>query len=153
MNFEAYLHRQMVEDRRAFIVHYPAKGGKSHFAKRLAAKRQDVHVLDFLEYWKEHPELPTAGKFRCDEFRDFLLQYQTCKKVLIIDNLEVLINTWNKRDKQEFLNWLRHNLRSPMVTNKTLVFFLQDDPFFIYEELKNSHGESRILPLSDFEAL
>jgi len=75
------------------------------------------------------------------------------ESVVLVDNLDFLFNTWLKRDQADFLNWLKIQLRSPGVTKKTFVFFVQSDPFFESMDVNNSQGESRVLPLNAFESL
>ena len=64
MNFHHYLNRQNNEDRRAFVIHYPAKSGKTSFARRICETRNDARLLDLQRYFLEHPELPPVQQ--CD---------------------------------------------------------------------------------------
>jgi hypothetical protein len=152
MNVNAYINRQKAEDRRAFIIHYPAASGKTAFARRIRATREDAELFDLQAYWLEHPEL-LPGKFDFSELRKLLLGLEVTHPVILVDNLDILINTWRAKDRKDFINWLKIQLRSPRDTNKTFVFMLQDDRFLDKADLTNAHGESRVLPLDAFEAL
>jgi len=57
MNFHDYLNRQKTEDRRAFIVHNPARSGKTQFAREIANTRPDVFYLDLQQYFIDHPQV------------------------------------------------------------------------------------------------
>lgn len=152
MNFHEYLNRQMAEDRRAFIIHYPAATGKTDYAQRICKTRDDAYRFDFQQYWLSHPELE-PGKLDLKTFEELLLGLQVPETVVIIDNLDILFNVWSDREKKSFLYWLKVQLRSPSDTDKTIVFVLQTDSAFIEYEMRNSQGDSRILPLDSFEAL
>lgn len=151
MNFHDYLNRQKTEDRRAFIVHYPARSGKTQFARQVANSRPDVVYLDLQQYFIDHP--PSSHQYGFSELKSLLLNLDVSESVVLVDNPDFLFNTWLKRDQSDFSNWLKIQLRSPGVTKQTFVFFVQTDPFFERMDLENSQGESRILPLNAFESL
>lgn len=153
MNFRDYLNRQKAEDRRAFIIYARACGGKTAFARRVCGSRKDVHLLDLQDYFLGHPELPSIAQMNPKRLELLLLNLPADVSVIIVDNMDFLFNTWQPDQKQEFLNWLRVRLRSPSVTPKTFVFFLQDDPALEAAEMASSYGASRIRPLGDFDAL
>lgn len=153
MNFHDYLNRQNAEDRRAFIIHYHAKSGKTQFAHRICAIRQDVYLLDLQAYFLKHPELTHIGQFNFENLQYLLLALNVPQSVIIVDNTDFLFNTWEKRDKTDFTDWLRQQLRSPGVTDKTFIFMVQSDPFFESLRITNSYQEPRVLPLNAFEAL
>lgn len=153
MNFHAYLNRQQNEDRRAFVVHHGAKTGKTRFARRICETRQDAYLLDLLAYFLEHPELPPIQQCGFDVLRALLLKLDVAQDVIIVDNADFLFNTWRAEEKQHLLNWLRVQLRSPAVTRKTFVFFIQTDDIIAAADLRNSANEPRVLPLNAFDAL
>lgn len=150
-NFNDFLNRQKTEDRRAFIVHYPAKSAKTRFAQKVSEKRVDTYCLDLQAHANEHQE--AFKSFGFTVLQQLLLGLDVKESVVIIDNADFLFNTWESTDQVEFENWLRIQLRSPSMSNKTFVFFVQSDDYFMNMQLKNSRGESRVLPLDAFEAL
>lgn len=152
MRFHDYLHRQMAEDRRAFIVHYPAATGKTAFAKRISETRSDTYLFDFQQYWLEHPEL-SPEELNFEAFKALLLSLSVPEPVVLVDNLDILFNIWRDKDKNAFLNWLKIGLRSPLYTDKTFVFILQTDLAFANADINNSQSESRVLTLDTFDAL
>lgn len=153
MNFHDYLNRQKAEDRRAFIIHFQAKSGKTAFAQRILATRQDAYLIDMQAYWKNHPELPKPIDFNFPAFRNFLVSLDVDQSVIIIDNPDLIINTWKNNDNKDFINWLRILLRSPGDTEKTFIFILQSDQFVEEANLVNSYGESRVLMLNKFDKI
>lgn len=152
MKFHDYLHRQMAEDRRAFIVHYPAATGKTAFAKRISETRSDTYLFDFQQYWLDHFEL-SPEELDFEAFKRRLLSLIISQPVVLVDNLDILFNIWRDKDKNAFLNWLKVGLRSPRDTDKTFVFILQTDSAFVNADINNSQGESRVLMLDAFDAL
>ena len=152
MNFHNYLHRQMAEDRRAFIIHYPAAAGKTAFARRICETRNDTYHFDFQRYWLDRPELE-PGDLNFVAFKNILLSLNVPEVVVLVDNMDILFNIWRKQDKADFSNWLKRQLRSPQDTTKTFVFMLQTDSAFATIVMENSQGDSRVLPLNSFEAI
>lgn len=153
MNFHDYLNRQQNEDRRAFVVHYGAKTGKTRFARRVCETRGDAYLLDLLAYFLDHPELPPIQKCDFDVLKELLLKLNVAQDVILVDNADFLFNTWRREEKQRLLNWLQVQLRSPAVTRKTFVFFIQTDDIIAAADLRNSANEPRVLPLNAFDAL
>jgi hypothetical protein len=153
MNFHDYLNRQQNEDRRAFIIHYGARSGKTRFARRICETRQDAYLLDLLAYFLEHPELPPIEKCGFDMLKGLLLALDVPQDVIIVDNPDFLFNIWSAEEKQRLLGWLRTQLRSPGVTKKTIVFLVQTDDIITVADLRNSGNEPRVLALDAFDAL
>lgn len=153
MKFHDYLNNQKTEDRRAFIVHYPAKSGKTQFAREICEQREDAHLLDLQAYFLQHPELSPIRRLDFTKFKDLLLSLDMREDVILVDNVDFLFNTWRKKDKEKFSNWLKHQLRTPGDTKKTFIFVFQTDPFIENIILVNSNQESRVLPMNEFESI
>ena len=154
MNFNAYLNHQMAEDRRAFVVHFPARSGKTQFARRIRQVRSDAHYLDLQAYFLENTELPSIGDCDADFLKKMLLGIKVARPVIIVDNSDFLFNTWDRKQKTDFFSWLNRALRSPNPTPKTFVFFIQDDSDILFVSFDtNTHREPRILPLNSFDSL
>jgi len=153
MNFHDYLNRQNNEDKRAVVIHYPAKSGKTLFARRICETRKDAYLLDLQRYFLDHPELLPIHKCDLTKLQGILLSINVSESVLVVDNPDFLFNTWDEGEKDAFLYWLRVQLRSPVVTEKTMVFIIQDDELLARADFRNSHGEPRVLALNEFDAL
>jgi len=153
VNLHDYLNRQNNEDRRAFVIHYPAKSGKTDFARRVCEIQQDAHLLDLQSYFLEHPELPPIERCDLSELKGILLSLERPERVLVVDNPDFLLNTWSDEEKHDFVTWLRIQLRSPADTEKTLIFVIQSDDVIAAADIRNSHGEQRVLALNQFDAL
>jgi len=153
INFYKYLDQQSSEDKRAFIVHYPAKSGKTAFAKRAAAQRAGIYYLDLQEAFLKQPNLPKITQCGFEFLKEYLLRLQLKEEFVLIDNPDFLFNTWKAEDKQALLHWMKAQLRSPGVTDKTFIFFIQSDEILAIAQFNNSCGQPRILPLNEFEAI
>lgn len=153
MRFTDYLNHQRAEDRRAFIIHYPAASGKTRFAQQLAQIHPDIYYLDLLAYCLAHPELPPIAQFDSKELRRLLLALNAPQPVILVDNPDFLFNTWSAAEKQALLHWLRIELRSPADTDKTFILVIQDDEVLSAADFRNIHGEPRVVALNDFDAV
>lgn len=153
MNFDEYLNRQNNEDRRAFVIHYAAKSGKTDFARRICKTHEDAYLLDLQSYFLDHPELPPIQRCGLSTLKGILLSLESPERVLVVDNPDFLLNTWSGEDKRDFVTWLRIQLRSPADTEKTLVFLIQSDDVIATSDIRNSYGEPRVLALNEFRVL
>ena len=154
MNFNTYLSHQMAEDRRAFVVHFPARSGKTQYTQRVSQLRNDVYYIDLQTYFLEKKDLPPIEDCDVEVVKNLLLDLKVSQPVIIVDNPDFLFNTWGRNEKSEFLKWVNRALRSPTHTQKTFVFFFQDDPEFLSLSFDvNTHQEPRLLPLNFFDAL
>jgi len=153
MNFADYLNHQKGEDRRSFFIHYPAHSGKTHFAHRLQSTRSDIYYLDLLAYFLENHTLSPVGQFDFKALRSLLLSLDVPQAVILVDNPDFLLNTWNATEKQALLDWARVGLRSPADTEKVFIFIIQDDEVLATADFHNAYGEPRVLALNMFEAV
>ena len=90
MNFHYYLNHQKTEDRRAFIVHYPARSGKTQFAHQVAKTRPDVYYLDLQQYFVDHPQ--PSHQYSFSELKNLLLNVDADESVVLVDNPDFLFN-------------------------------------------------------------
>jgi len=153
MNFGEYLDRQKTEDRRAFIIHFPAKSGKTQFARRVQETWPDVYLLDLQAYFASQPDPPPIHRFDFQALRRLLLSLDVPQSVIVVDNPDFLFNTWHPEEKRALLNWVRVELRSPADTAKTFVFIIQDDDVLARADFWNAYGEPRVIALNMFESV
>jgi len=154
MNFRDFLETQKTEDRQAIILHAPAMVGKTDFVKQLTNLGEGIHYIDFLATYIENPH-PPIHLMGFTGFRDYLLSlsYPQNYSVIIVDQLDFLLNTWDKSEKEKFIQWIKFTLRSPSVVKHTFVFVLQTDETITNAEIENSLGQSRIINLKTLENL
>lgn len=153
INFYHFLGQQSGEDKRAFIVHFPACSGKSAFAKRAAVQKKEIYYLDLQETFLNRSDLPSITQCGFEFLKQFLLTLPVLEEFILIDNPDFLLNTWKPEEKQALVYWIRIQLRSPVDTEKTFGFFIQSDDILAAAQFTNSCGQPRVLPLNAFEAL
>ena len=153
IDFFEYLDQQSSEDTRAFIVHFPAKSGKTSFANQVVARRSDIHYLDLQETFLLEQDLPIITQCGFEFLKEYLLGLQVTEEFILIDNPDFLFNIWKTAEKQALLHWIKVQLRSPGVTKKVLIFFIQSDDILAVTQFSNSCGQPRILSLNEFEAI
>ena len=157
MKFAEYLEQQSHEDRQAFIIHYPALGGKTQFIRKACQVISDLHYINLLEYTLAKPEFSSLEKIDPGEYMDMIKELDKSLpekiKAIVIDQGDFILNTWDSDEKQEFLHWLRQSLRTPSVVRRTFIFVIQTDEIISSALMTNSRNQSRILALNEFEAL
>ena len=127
--------------------------GKTYFAWRIVETRRDAYLFDLQKYFLENPGLPPVHQVGLDELWEMLLKVETDKNVIVVDHADFLFNTWDRQEKERFVNFIRVHLRSPRDTLKTYVFVMQSDSQMTQAQFQNSHGEARVLKLSEFDTL
>ena len=153
INFLRYLDTQSGEDKRGFIVHYPANSGKSAFARRAAGLRPGIHYLDLLDACLNDPNLPAIPQCGFEFLKNTLLGLSVRAETVLVDNPDFLFNTWPSDDKHALLHWLKVQLRSPAVSATTFAFFIQSDEILAAAQFNNSAGQPRVLTLNQFAAI
>ena len=146
-----FLNHQAGESYRAFLIHGPARSGKTRFARRAQEKIGRIAYLDLLEYFLAHPELPRIVDFKPAHLK-LLLTHYTCEEpVVLIDNLDFLLNVWSGPEKRAFVDLIDHDLRSPGDTSKIFGFFIQTDPEITARQFQNTRKESRVLSIDHIQ--
>ena len=157
MNFAKYLEQQTHEDRQAFIIHYPALRGKTQFIHKACQVIPRLHYVDWLEFVLSNPGFSSLEKIDLIKFQQMLLDLDKSLpeniSALVIDQGDFMFNTWDADEKQEFMHWLRISLRTPSVAKRTFIFMIQTDGQLSVAVLTNAQNQSRILALSEFDAL
>jgi len=152
-DLQQYLVTQSQETYRACIIHAPAMGGKSATARRVR-DLLDAHLLDLQAYLLERPVLAVRiDRFRPGDLEALLRALDVPQPLVVVDNLDFLLNTWTRGQVEEFVGTIDLRFKSPGVTDKTFVFFLQPHPDVVRHALHNTRGQPRILPLDAFYAL
>ena len=148
-----FLTTQGQETYRAFIIHGPARSGKTQLARRMRAVL-GAYLLDLQAYFLEHPELAERiDRFRPNDLEKLLLGLEVPEHIVVVDNIEFLLNTWTRRHLEDLIAVIDRGLKSPGLTDKTFLFMVQTNPDIVSHELTNTRGQPRILPLDAFYAL
>lgn len=148
-----YLRTQQQETFRACIIHAPAMSGKTTLARRIR-EVMGAYLFDVQREFLAHTERCTnIDRFRPLDLEQLLLGLAVAPPIIVVDNFDFLLLTWRPTLQREFVNMVERRLKSPGVTDKTFIFFVQSDPVICGRELKNTRGQPRILPLNALYAL
>ena len=148
-----YLNIQAQETCRAFIIFAPAMAGKTALAQRMETLL-GFYLLDLQAHFLDHPDLAARiDRFRPRDLEGLLLGLAVPQNVVILDNLDFLLNIWTPQMKREFMAMVDLRLKSPDVTSKTFIIFVQDDPVITNYQFTLQQRQPRILPLQAFKAM
>lgn len=152
-DLQEYLATQAQETYRACIIYGPAMSHKTELARRI----YDVlgaYLLDLQAHFVEHRDLAgRIDRFGPGDLERLLLGLDVPERIVVVDNLDFLLNTWTKQKLDGFVGMVDLRLKSPGVTDKTFVFVTQDHPVILRHELENTQGQPRVLPRDAFYAL
>ena len=146
INIKEFIKFQGIERYRAFILHGTAGSGKSPIAKKIAFSVKGEYIDLLEEFYKKDDLKKNIDTFGPGKLKRYLISINTDKVPIIIDNVDFLLNTWTKPQKEEFLNMIEK--LSNVETSHTFVFVLQDDPLMETKEAEkiiNTKRESRII--------
>lgn len=139
---------------RSFVVHDAPATGKSQFAKMFAESCGGKY-LDLLTRFGENEELKrNIDIFNIDELEKILVEEAKETKLLVLDNVEFLLNTWANKGYELFFRFLEKkwdSFRSPY--RATLGVFLITNQWVCDQRLKMSSGTPRVLHLKQLESL
>jgi hypothetical protein len=124
----------------------PAMSGKSKLARKLAEKTESLYI-DLLADFLSKPELSgSIDTFEPQDLKKYLRNIPFGGKLIVIDNIDFLINTWNDLNKEHFLNFIeRDEFRIGYC------FILQSAKFLRDRQIENSFGQDRILNIYNVE--
>lgn len=138
---------------RAIILHaIPEKSSlMSEFCQRIC--HQNIcKYLDLLELFIQKPILSNnIDIFSPNELRDLLIQQSKGQSLLIVDRVDFILDTWRKAERQDFLRFIDNQWDSFKDGMKAkLMVVLQTSQEIGELKILDSHGQSRIFQLNDF---
>lgn len=141
-----FINIQLKERYKSFVIYGPAMSGKSEFARKLAEKTGSLYI-DLLADFLSKPELSgSIDTFEPQDLKKYLRNIPFGGKLIVIDNIDFLINTWNDLNKEHFLNFIeRDEFRIGYC------FILQSAKFLRDRQIENSFGQDRILNIYNVE--
>jgi hypothetical protein len=154
INIEKFVKNLEGERFKNFIVHSGPLSGKSDYARCLADKTGGKY-LNLLDRFAKDEDLKSKiDVFDKDSLEKLLIEESKETKVLILDNMEFLINTWNGDGYNKLFYLLFRTWDSFKPFYKTILgVFLITDTKILNLDNKTSKGESLILPLSRLESI
>lgn len=147
---------QRAERYRGVIIHAEAMAGKTRTALALARALPDATYLDCRVAWAQQPELASAiDRFGPAQLERLLLDYPADGQVVIVDHLDLLLNTWTQAQRKAFAQWVDDGLDGFTDSQRVFLFFIQSDDAIVNYTMRrtSSLSRTRILHLSTFNAL
>lgn len=156
INIREYLTKLGQEKFRSIIIHGKSESNKSlrQFARQIFEKI-GCGYLDLLGHFLANEELAKeVDRFNPDQFKDLLQNKSKGHKVFIVDRADFLLDTWRKSERQAFYRMIEKQWNS-FVTNMgaTLIFCLQSSNELEELKIRDSHGDSRVHRLEEFNEL
>lgn len=154
MNIEKFIKNLSDERYKTFVVHSGPKTGKSEYAKLLAEKSNGKY-LDLLKIFKENDDLRSKiDIFGIRELENFLVSEGKEETLIILDNIEFLLNTWNKDNYDLLFNLIFKKWDSFKTAYKPiLVVFLISNTKLFDLKINTTKGDSMVLHLNTLESL
>ena len=141
---------------RAFIIHAHPEHSKllRQFARNIT-KNTDGIYLDILKIFVDDETLSAnVDRFTPDTLKELLQDYSADHSILVIDQLDFLLDTWRKRERQAFYRMISRQWNSFLPNmGATLIFCLQTSTELSSQKITDSHGKTRIHTLSNFNEL
>lgn len=150
IDLKALVNRQLGERYRSLLILTEDAGERSRQARRLA-ERLEAHYLNVLDYLEEHPELcARIDRFGIDELEDLLVDLEVPQELVVVDAIDVVLNTWHEAQRESFA-WILLDRRLDTYERgtKLFIFFALEDVYLRQHQLINTEGERRILRLSE----
>lgn len=144
------------EKYRAIVIH--ASPQKSAFLTEYAIKLSKAtggEYLDLLEFFYDHSDLASnIDQLSPEKFKYFLMEKTNRIDLLIINRMDFLLDTWRKEERRAFYRMIKHQWNSFLEDYRaTLVFCLQTSTEIRNLEITDTHGNTRVLSLSELNDL
>jgi len=156
INIQDYLTILGQEKFRSIIIHQ-----KPQFDAFLRKFAGQIHekigggYFDVLGYFLADTELAKeVDRFNPELFKALLQDKSKGQKLLIVDRADFLLDTWRKSERQAFYRMIEKQWNS-FITNMgaTLIFCLHSSDEIESLNIGDSHGDSRVHRLEEFNEL
>ena len=151
-DFGEYLSWLGTEKFRSIIIHHTGSKVLNQFAQQ-AANRFDGIYFDVLDHFKNDQELAKQiDTFGVEELKLLLKEKSKGQYLLIVDRIDFLLDTWQKKEKEAFYRLIKNQWNSFIKGMEAIVVFciINNDDL---EDLKilDTRENSRVHPLSIFK--
>ena len=150
IDLKALIDQQRGERYRSLLILAQDAAQRSRQARRLA-KGIGAHYLNLLHLFEAHPALCAhIDRFGIDELEDLLLNLEVAQELVVVDAIDVLLNTWHEAQRESFA-WILLDQRLDTYERgaKLFIFFALEDVYLRQHDLVNTEGDRRILGLSE----
>jgi len=154
VNLKQFVESLRGERHRTFIVHGEPASGKSGYARQFA-RNLGGKYLDLLErFGKDERFKSRIDIFDVEALETLLVEEAKGTNLLVVDNMEFLLNTWDEDRYDLLFHLLRRTWDSfKPFYQATLSVFLTTNRKIVDLELNTSKGETRVFSLRRLESL
>lgn len=154
VNLKEFMNSLSGERHRTFIVHNGPTTGKSKYA-RLFAENSKGKYFDLLERFGKDTELKNRiDVFDIRDLENLLVEEAKDTNLLILDNVEFLLNTWDDSGHDLLFHLLAKNWDSFKPSYRAVLsVFLITNRNILDLELNTSKGETKVFHLGRLESL
>ena len=156
MDLLQYIKSLGSEKYRSIIIHAsPDKSAVlSEFASNLA-RATEGEFVDLLNYFYDHADLASKiDQFNPEKLKNLLKEKSSGTDLLIVDHLDFLLDTWRKEERRAFFRMIKRQWNSFLEEYRaTLVFCLQTTTEIRNLTIIDTHGNTRVLSLSELNEL
>ena len=148
LKFNELIGEQLHERYKHLAIYGPALQGKTKLAKHIAEKYNGIY-LDLLQDFFKKDELKTGiDVFGPSKLITFINQRQGASQLMIIDQMDFLINTWDDPQLREFLVFIDRNQ-----SEVCCLFILQSNRILEREALikPNDKGHNRLINILNIQ--
>ena len=154
INLKEFIQALSGERHRTFIVRSDPASGKSMYAKQFAKDVGGKYLDLFKRFGKDERLKSQIDIFGIRDLEALLIEEAKGVGLLIVDNAELLLNTWDEGGYDLLFGLLcRHWDSFKSSYQATLGFFLTTNRKIMGLELNTSKGETRVFHLKRLESL
>lgn len=147
MNISQFIDEQLKERYKNFIIYGPINNEKTKIAKNIA-KKMNGEYFSLIEIFRTDislkSEIDTFDPIKLNNFikRELVKD----KKLIIIDEIDFLINTWNDYEFSEFMKYVERTEE-----NVCCIFILENHRLLRKFNFENDKGKKRIINIYDIK--
>lgn len=149
LKIEEFIHEQLHERYKHFIVYGPPMQGKTKLAKYIVDIFTGVYIDLLQEFIGDPNKKNSIDVFGPSKLINFLSRYScTEKKLIIVDQMDFLINTWDDNQLREFLVFVDQNQA------QVCYIFIMHNYRILERETpikKNDKGKNRLLNIYEIQ--
>lgn len=142
LNLKGFIKEQMQERYKHFIIYGPPLYGKTQLVKKIASDFGGLYVDLLKDFYDDHKKKENIDTFGPNKLIDYTRKIFSEETVVIVDQMDFLLNTWDDLQFREFLVFVDQNQ-----SDACCIFIMHNYRIFERgEPIKvNDKGKSRLI--------